>query len=122
LPEDRSHRRTWRLVSRFGLRRCQAIAASRDSESLLRRDGLPSDAERTGRYKPKRLPGSPGGQAIAPLWLRGACVARRNEVTGSRQVQHTPNEKAMVGFAHLFRPMYAWANMGHPSSSLRVIL
>jgi hypothetical protein len=26
--------------------------------------------------------------------------------------------KALVGFAHRFRPMYAFANMGHPSSSL----
>jgi hypothetical protein len=23
----------------------------------------------------------------------------------------------MVGFAHRFRPRYAWANLGHPSSS-----
>jgi len=27
----------------------------------------------------------------------------------------------MVGFARLFRPMYAVANMGHPSWELRVL-
>jgi hypothetical protein len=30
--------------------------------------------------------------------------------------------KAMVGFAHLIRPTYALANVGHPSSSYWVLL
>jgi hypothetical protein len=27
--------------------------------------------------------------------------------------------KTLVGFARLIRPRYAWANLGHPSSSLK---
>jgi hypothetical protein len=61
------------------------------------------------------LPGPRVKPAAAPRYLRVKGVARPNEGEGSQQFQNTPNKKLWLGFAHLFRPTYAWANVGHPS-------
>jgi len=51
-------------------------------------------------------------QAEDDLFDIWSCIAQDNLVAARNR---------SLGYAHLFRPMYAGANMGHPSSSFGTV-
>jgi hypothetical protein len=116
LPLDRSHRRRWRPGGRF-VPRCRSMMGASRGSGLLR---MLVDAEGTAHCKWKRRPESLTGRATAPLWLSVESVGPLIAIEGSQQVQDTLFKKLWRGFARLFRPTYASANVGHPSSFLGV--
>jgi hypothetical protein len=55
-------------------------------------------------------------QKTSEMWGTLSLVAEPRAI----QFKSWIEEKRSLGFAHRFRPTYAWANVGHPSFPVRL--